>query len=213
LSVRAPSAPLPAAPGQLLPVRDLIANTPASIVAAGDVHVLGPITAESAAIPEHTPLLVASAGSIELAATVPFHTLLAFEDAGHGGSERTGVRGPRGQALLVPAVFTYGVPVGADFPVRGVSPWHQLPGDRDGGVLQLRGAATELQVAWQVAPPDAVRGDRPDLAVGRVGRWNVATDRSVLAAAANSFVRFELSARATSGRPLPQLDGLRLVGR
>jgi len=110
-------------------------------------------------------------------------------------------------------VFTYGVPVGADFPVRGVSPWRQLPGDRDGAVVHLRGAAADLQVSWQVAPPDAVRGDRPDLAVGRVGRWNVAADRSVLGAAASSFLRFELSARIISGRPLPRLDSLRLVSR
>jgi hypothetical protein len=213
LSVRAPSAPLPAAPGQLVPVRDLIANTPASIVAAGNVLVDGPILAAAAAIPEHTPLLLASAGAIELAAPVPFHTLLAFEDAGLGGAEHTGVRGPRGQALLVPALFTYGVPDGADFAVRGVSPWRQLPADRDGGVIQLRGPAADLQVAWQVAPPDAVRSDRPDLAVGRVGRWNVAADRAVLGAAASSFLRFELSARAVSGRPLPRLDGLRLVSR
>jgi hypothetical protein len=210
LVVRAPGVPLPVLPGQLLPVRELIENVPACIVAAGDIHVLGSVRAEAPALAEHTSLLLASAGAIELDAQLPFHTLLAFEDGG-GDATNSGIRGARGQALVVPTTFTYGVPAGAEFEVRGHLPWRQLPADHDGGVLQLRGASAGLQVAWQFAPPDAVRRDRPDLAVGRVGRWSPATDRTPIGVPASSFVRFEL--RATVGRQLPQLERLRLVAR
>ena len=147
---------------------------------------------------------------IELDAQLPFHTLLAFED-GVGEAANSSIRGARGQALVVPTTFTYGVPAGAEFEVRGHLPWRQLPADHDGGVLQLHGASAGLQVAWQFAPPDAVRRDRPDLAVGRVGRWSPATDRTLIGVPASSFVRFEL--RATVGRHLPQLERLRLVAR
>ena len=212
VTVRGPTATLPAVRGQSLPVAALIDQTPVSIVAAGSIAVSGPIVTEQPAAADRTHLLLASAGGIELAAAVPFQTLLALEESA-GGTERGRLRGPRGQSIVLPTTFTYGLAAGAELTVRGLTPWRQLPADCEGGVVSLEGAAPELQVAWQFAPPDPVRRDQPDLAVGRAGRWNVAADRSLVAVAPGSFVRFEFSAKVRSGRPLPRLDQLRLLAR
>ncbi len=207
------SRPLPRPLSRQQPVRELLHLAPVAIVAAGDVTIDGAVAAAALPADDTTTLLVAAAGAIdlrELAGDLPFHTLLARETTGERGG---GILGVRGQSLVLDAAFTYGVPAGADFTVRGTTAWRQLPLDRDGGVVHLVQASPGLQVSWQSAPPDPVRHSEPDLSIGRVSRLQPVAGGTTIAVAAGAFVRFTLHARVRAGDVLPRLAELRLCDR
>jgi hypothetical protein len=159
-----------------------------------------------------SPLTLLSAGCMHLHGELPFHTILGVEVPGAEQGEQA-IVGARGQTVVVPASFRYGLAAGADFWVRGFTSWRRLPIDRDGGVVVLRDADPQLQIAWQAAPADSVRTDSPDLRLGRLGRPQAVLDRDVITAGPAAFVRFELSARLSHGAPLPQIRELRLEER
>lgn len=192
--------------GAIAAAAELLAGSRAALFAAGDVSLAGPIRSD-AAPGQGSPLLVASAGRIRLAGELPFNTLLAFEEG-----EGRAIVGPRGQAIPVQAVFTFGVAPGADFTVRGSTEWRSIPRDRDSGVVRVAVSDDALQVAWQCVAPNAVRGG-PDPREGTLPRPQRAFDRDVIALPAGGWVRFQLECRAAPGSALPTLDELRIVDR
>lgn len=191
------------------PMRELATAAPIAVIAAGDVRVLGRLHALTTPPPDSTCLLLATAGRFLLRGDLPFQTMLAVES----GGERNAIDGSRGQSMLFATTFTYGVAPGADIPVRGATPWRQLPVDRDGGVLRLIDASPALQVAWQAAPAHSVRKGQPDLDLARVSRWEQAGDGELIATHAGAFVRLLLSAQLGGGRRLPRVRELRLCER
>lgn len=209
LSLLAPTAPLP--PGQFArqPVAALVERAPVSVVAAGLVCVEGAVVAGGEVPADRTPLLLAGAAGLELRGELPFQTVLAVETGpGPGGAT---IEGARGQSKVYPATFTPGLAPGSDFEVTGLLPWQQMPAHRDSGVVQLEASGAGVRAEWQVTSPDPIRGETPDLSVGRMGRWQVARDRDRVVTGASAFVRFRLQARVQSGRTLPSIERLRLV--
>ena len=209
LRLIAPTASLPAGRFVTQPVRALAAAAPVALLAAGDIEVRGNIVTDTRVSESDTVLMVATCGRLALRGALPFQTVLVVEESpeGVGG----GIDGPRGQSLAYPASFTYGVAAGADFAVRAVLPWRQLPPHRDRGAVRIVEPSGELTMSWQATPADAMRADRPDLTAARMGRWQTTRDGEVLGVGAGAFVRFELQAAIRSGEAMPRLRELRLV--
>lgn len=203
------AAPTPLPPRRSLSVAELARAAPVAIIAAGDIDVRGVVQASTPVPADDTCLLLAAAGSIDLAGELPFQTMLAVE-SGHAAGA---IDGPRGQSVVFATSFTHGVAAGADLRVRGLTPWRQLPVDRDGGVLHLREPAPDLEVGWQSVPADPVRRGAPDPTASRMGRVQPAADGDTLATGAGAFVRFEFSARVRADQPVPRLRELRLCDR
>ena len=187
-----------------VPVRDLLEGAPIAMVAAGDVHVRGTVTARTPVPAESTVLTLATAGRMHLNGALPFNTILALE------AEGPAVKGVQGQTKVVWATFTYGVARGAAFVASGLTSWRQLPWDRDGGVVQAD-ADPELQIGWQWVPADIHRRREPDLR--RVARSRPVADQDRIPVEPGGFVRFELTAQVTESRPLPKVRELRIVDR
>lgn len=208
LLLRAAPARLPAGRFQTQ-VEELVDAAPVTVLAAGDIDLPGRIDTATAVPADHTVLLLATAGRLRLSGNVPFQTMLAVE-ARNGGSVPT-IEGSRGQSRTYATTFTYGVSPAAAITVRGVLPWRQLPLHRDGGHVQVIEATGDVQLAWQSAPPDALRGDRPDVSAGRIASWQPVRPGDGIATAAGAFVRFELLGRVRSGQEVPRLRALRIV--
>ena len=208
------SRPLPRHLVRRQPVRELLGLAPVAILAAGDVVVRGAIVSAAPPADDGTGLLLAAAGAIDLRALtgeLPFQTLLAREVDGESGGG--GILGVRGQSLVFDAEFTYGVPPGADFEVRGATGWQPVPLDRDGGVVHVVEGGPGLRLGWQTAPADPVRRAEPDLTLGRVSRLQPAGDGAAIALPPGGFVRFVLQARVRAGELPPRLRELRLCDR
>lgn len=188
-------------------VAELLAGARAVLLAAGDVWVGGVVRTAAPAAGNVSPLLVAMAGQIHLSEPLPFNTLLAYEE---GGSRA--ILGPLGQAIPVPAAFTFGVAAGADFVARGYTSWRQLPMDRDGAIVRLVELEDALQVAWQGAAPDPLRKGVPESPDGGLARPKRVADRDAISVPPGGFVRFQLEARVTAAS-LPTLHEVRLVDR
>jgi len=210
LRVLGAPTPLPPRPFRPQPVAELIAVAPVALVAAGGIELLGDIRAEAKAQDDQTPLLLATASRMQLLGALPFQTMLVAESApGEPGASR--IEGARGQSQAYAATFTYGVADGASFDVSGELPWRQLPAHVDAGRLQIVEPSGAIDIAWQAAPVDPIAGDRPDVGVGRVGRWQGARDGEVMSIGAGAFVRLELRCRVRHGAALPRLRELRVV--
>jgi hypothetical protein len=194
------------------PVAELLADAHTALLAAGDVHVRGEITATAHPGAGESPLTIAAAGRMHLRGALPFQTVLAVEAAAAGPGEPA-IVGTLGQTTVVAARFEYGLAPGAEFAVRGFTSWRQMPLDRDVGVIVVRDADPELRFAAQTAPAHPVRRDEPDDRFGRLGRPQTVRDRDSLAVEPGTFVRFEVSADLTAGGPLPSLRELRLEDR
>ena len=208
------TAPAALPPRRFQTVREIVQESPIALVAAGDIDLRGRILTPSPPTEGATSLMLASAGSIDLRGLqgdLPFHTLLVVESGATG--DESAILGTRGQSIVFFASFTYGVAAGADYSVRGLTSWRQLPVDRDGGVLHLVDADPNLQVAWQSAPADPVRKNEPDMTIGRVGRLQQARDGDSIAVLAGAFVRFALTARVRAGSEPPRMRELRLSDR
>lgn len=205
----APTVALPTGRFGSQPVADLVDLAPVSIVAAGDVQVLGTIAADVEITGSETSLLLASAANLRLRGTLPFQTMLVVE--ARSGEPGSRIDGARGQSRVYPATFTPGLASGSAFDVVGLLPWRQLPDHRDSGTLHLGGLGRGLSVEWQSTPADPIRGESPDTSAGRMGRWQAARDRDVVVAGAGAFVRLRLRATVHSGEPLPSIERLRLV--
>lgn len=208
LTLRAPAARLPASRFQTQ-VEELVEAAPVTLLAAGDIELRGSIEAGAPVPGDHTVLLLATAGRLRLFGSAPFQTMLAVE--ARNGASSTTIDGTRGQSRAYATTFTYGLSPGTAMVVRGVLPWRQLPLHRDGGRVQWIEATGDLQMAWQSAPPDALRGDRPDVSTGRVASWQPVRDGDVVATGAGAFVRFELVGRLRAGQEMPRLRALRVV--
>ena len=183
------------------PVRELTAAAPVALLAAGNVDLRGDVRSDVAIGSSQTVLLVATAARLQLQGSTPFQTMLVADR----------IDGPRGQSLAYAASWTYGLADGAAFGVHGTLPWRRLPEHLAGGSLQVIEPRGELAVAWQATPADPVRGERPDLAAGRIGRWQTARDGDLLSTEAGAFVRLSLRAKVHAGEPLPRVDQLRIV--
>lgn len=195
-----------------LPAADLLANATIALLTAGDFELLGSVRTRRQTDLDASPLSVLVTGHIRLRGELPFHTVLAVETP-PAGVRRPGIDGPRGQTVVTNATFTYGVAAGADFVVRGSTPWRRLPADRDGGAVRLADAAPGLTVAWQTAPPDPVTPDLPDRRVGRPSQPQPVLDGDGVAAGAGDFVRLSFTARVSDGAPIPSVREVRLVDR
>ena len=209
LALSGPALPLPGGRLSTTPVQELTAQARVAIVAAGDVAILGPVTSDAPPDETRSPLFLATAGRLVLRGSLPFQTVLGVE--GRGGGDGARIDGPRGQSRAYAVSFRHGPPDGAAFRVSGVLPWRQLPVHVDACRLRVFDAEGDLGIAWQAAPPDALRGDRPDLGSGRVGRWQATRDGEVLPVGPAGFVRLRLEARVVAGQPLPRVRELRLV--
>ena len=195
------------------PALELAEQAPAAIVAAGPVVVAGEIVADPSPGPDATSLVLSSASRLdlrELRGDLPFHTILAVDEAAVG--DRPSLLGARGQSVVVPAVFTYGLPPGASCTVEAELPWRAMPPDRSAAMLQVQGGDGRLDMSWQVAPADPLRHGVPDLTIGRVGRRQPARSGDVVAFQPGDFVRVALRVQAAAGEP-PLAVQIRLVGR
>jgi hypothetical protein len=134
---------------------------------------------------------------MDLNGALPFNTILALE------AEGPAVKGVLGQTKVVWATFTYGIARGATFVAGGFTSWRQLPWDRDGGLVQAD-ADPEVRFGWQSAPADVNRRREPDLRRG-LPRSQPVADQDRIGVEPGAFVRFELSAPLTDGRPLPKV--------
>jgi hypothetical protein len=209
LKLQGPTVALPDGAFGLQPVSDLIEVAPVSVVAAGPITVEGAITHGDEGLLGQSALLLASAADLRLDGRLPILTMLAVESFGNGvgGS----IYGVRGSSRVYPVMFVVGLAPGASYQVEAQLPWRRLPEYLDRGVLQLEGAGEAVSVDWQAAPADPIRGTRPDLSVGRAGRWQPARDGDVVVAAAGAFLRLRLRATVASGQPIPGVDRLRIV--
>jgi hypothetical protein len=193
------------------PAADYLAEATIAVLAAGDLHVDGAVRTQRPTPADTSPLTLLCAGRMHLHGELPFHTLLAIESQLDG---RSAILGARGQAVVgPPAIFTDGIAPGTDFWVRGLTPWRQLPADRDGGTVRLVDADAGLGVSWQGAPADPVEPGEPDRRVGRHSQPQPVLDRDKIATGPGGFVRFELAARVLHGTPLPSVREVRLVDR
>jgi hypothetical protein len=209
------AAPRPAVPRRFhaQPVLELAEQVPVAFVAAGPVELAGEVAAEPAPALDAASLLVASGAQIDLRGMqgeLPFRTVLAVDEAIAG--EQPAVLGARGQSVVVPVVFSYGLPPGASCAVEAELPWRELPSDRAAALLHVSGADGRLAATWQVAPADPLRQGQPDLTIGRVGRWQSARAGDVLAFAPGDFARVALRAQVAAGEPALAVQ-VRLVGR
>lgn len=168
---------------------DLLEVAPVALVTAGNLWVGGEIQALATVPDQHTMLLLAAAGRMQLQRELPYNSVLVIESTGIARSAPA-IVGLRGQVVTTAATFRYGLPAGARLLARGVTPWRALPPDRDSGELRLLGADRSLRVAWQSAHADAVRRQEPDLRAGQVGRWQPAADRDLLQPGVGSWLRF-----------------------
>lgn len=191
------------------PVRELVTASRISLVAAGDIHVAGVIETDAIVAESQTPLLLATASTLRLQGTLPFQTILVAE--ARDGDTASRIVGARGQSRPYLASFTEGPAPGSDFTVEGVLPWRQLPQHLDSGLLKFAERTGDLTISWQATPADAIRGDYPDLTAGRIGRWRVARDETVVVAGIGGFVRIRLRCRVRDERPFASLRELRLV--
>ncbi|MBL8729980.1 MAG: Ig-like domain-containing protein [Planctomycetes bacterium] len=191
--------------------RELLAEATIALLTAGDLHLTGVVRSQSRTPTEASPLSVLCAGQMHLSGELPFHTLLAIESPPAGNAA---ILGARGQAIVAPpVVFTYGVAEGADFWVRGSTPWRQLPSDRDGGTVQLVDVKPGLAVAWQSAPMDPVATGEPDRRVARHSQPQPVLDRDAIVTGAGAFVRLGLAAHMQHGTAIPTARELRLIDR
>ncbi|HEX6811080.1 MAG TPA: Ig-like domain-containing protein [Planctomycetota bacterium] len=191
---------------QVLPVRDLLESSPVSMVAAGDVHISGSVTAATPVQAENTLLTLATAARMQLNGALPFNTILALEVEGPA------VRGVLGQTTVVWSTFTYGLARGAAFTASGFTGWRQFPWDRDGGVVRILDADPELKIGWQTTPADLHRRREPDLRRS-LARSQPIADQDRIGVEPGAFVRFELTASLRDRQPLPKVRDLRIVER
>lgn len=205
LEVSGATGPLPVRRFGTTAVSELLANSSMALLAAGDVYVEGAIRARGQPGGEGSPLTLAAAGRLHVVGSLPYNTLLAFEE---GPTRR--ITGTTGQVVVVPAVFTYGLPEGAAFTVHGVTPWRRLPLDRDAGVVRLPGLGEGLQVGWQSASPDPRQPASP--ALHGLSRPQRVFDRDVVSLSPGGFLRFDLEAKVAA-TSLPSVHDLRLVDR
>lgn len=191
------------------PASELMAEATIGLLAAGDLHLNGVVRGQPRPASDASPLTLLCCGQMQLNGELPFHTVLAIESSPEGASA---IIGARGQAVVAPpVVFRYGLAPGADFWVRGRTPWRQLPFDRDGGMVQVVDLQPGLMVSWQTAPPDPLTPGEPD---GRVARQpQPALDRDTIVAPSGGFVRFQLTAHLVDGTPVPSVRELKLVDR
>lgn len=194
--------------GSVAAASELLESSSVGFLAAGDVWLRGAVVATSPSRANESPLLIASAGRILLTGTLPYNTLLAFEE----GDGRA-ISGPLGQANALPAAFTPGVAEGTDVVVRGFTSWQKLPLDRDSGVVRFAGGDDALHVSWQVVPPHAQRPDEPDTRSGALPRPQRVVDRDLLTMPPGSFARLQFEAHATASTPLPSIADVRIVDR
>lgn len=194
------------------PVLDLAGQAPVGVVAAGPIAITGRIAAEPPADEGTVTGLFASATCIDLRGVqgeLPFHTLLAVDAA---AGERSRLLGVRGQSLVLPVAFTYGLPAGATVAVEAVLPWRALPLDRSAGALRVLGEDGRIQLAWQTAPADPLRRGQPDVSIGRVGRLQAAGPDDLVPFAPGDFLRLRLAAQVASGDPMLAVQ-VRLAAR
>ena len=199
-------------PSHGVAVQELIDNSTFSLVAAGDIRLLGSLEVTTPLASDRSAVTLASAGRIHLVGKLPFNSILAVEST-QASPNGPAIVGPRGQVTTAVASFSYGLAPGARWTARGTSPWRALPMDRDGGVVRLIDWDPRLRASWQVAPAHPVRRGEPDLTVGRIGRSEPVIDHERLAVPAGSFLRFHLEADLDAGRVLPLMRELRLVDR
>jgi hypothetical protein len=203
--------PLPARRSPASPVEDLAAVVPVSIIAAGDVEVLGVVRSQDRRVAlEGTRLMLATVARMRLRGELPFGTILALEAGGDAAGGR--LEGSRGQSLVHEVTFQHGVASGADFLTRGQSTWRQLPADADAAVLDVLGAVG-VEVAWQSTSPHPARHGEPDLSSGRLSRWQPVDGTALVAAMPSALVRIELTARVREGQAIPELREVRLRRR
>ncbi|MBX3461898.1 MAG: Ig-like domain-containing protein [Planctomycetes bacterium] len=194
------------------PAVDLLGEARIALLAAGDLQMQGRIRAEWPLSADGSPLTLLSAGRVQIGQELPFHTVLALEAPPPEQSVPV-ILGARGQALVTSATFTYGVPAGSDLQVTGLTPWRQLPPDRDSGFVRLVDASPGLAAAWQAAAPDALAPQQPDPRLARQSRPHPIQDGDLVTIGAGSFLRVELSARVQGGAPIPTVRELRLLDR
>jgi len=209
LRLLSPSGELPRDRFGAQPVAALAELAPVSVVATGAVQVSGAITHGAEAQADRTPLLLAAAGGLQLHGPIPYRTMLGLD--AEAGGRGAALAGATGQGVVMPVTFTRGLPAGAAAEVVHVLPWQQVPLRCDGGVLQVDGGLADVKLEWQAAPADPIEGTSPDVATGRVGRWQPARDGDALFAPPGSFVRLRLRAQVRGGEPAPALSRLRLV--
>lgn len=193
---------------------DLAATAPAALVAGGGIELAGRLLAEPPPSIGESSWTLASAGPIDLRSLqgeLPFQTVLAVDASLDDG--RTSVLGVRGQSLVFPALFTYGLPPGASVRVEAVLPWRPMPGDRTVGILRSGDAeGGRVGIQWQSAPADPVRRGRPDTSPGRVGRLEAAREGDSLPFAPGDFVRCLLTVQVAAGDAVAFAQP-RIVGR
>lgn len=212
LVLDAAPVPLPAPTVDLVPVPGLLAGSPVTLLAAGDVRVTGSVASVLTPAADMTALTIVSAGQIELQGPLPANTLLAFDELG-GLAPATRFAGSKGEAIVMATRLTYGVAAGAAFDVAGYTPWYSLPVPSDGGVLRVMPEDSLVRVGWQVASPHPIDPAVPDSRADRIGKPRIATDGTFLPLPLGSFLRLRLEAAVRGDRPLPRLSSLRLLER
>lgn len=198
---------------QTMPVLELAAAVPVTLVAGGGIVLSGRLLAEPKPVAGQSTWALASSGPIDLRAMqgeLPFQTILAVDAAIDDG--RTSVLGVRGQSLVFPVLFSYGVPAGASVRIEAVLPWRQMPADRTLGALRGLDADGRVSLHWQTAPADPVRRGLPDTSPGRVRRLEPAREGDPVAFAVGEFVRCTLTVQVAAG-DLPLAVQPRIVGR
>jgi len=198
---------------QAVSVLELAAMASVAVIAGGGIELAGWLSAEPPPGVGQSTWTLASAGPIDLRSLqgeLPFQTVLAVDAA--IGDGRTSLLGVRGQSLVVPAVFTYGLPAGASVRAEALLPWRPMPVDRILGVLRTGDPEGRVSVHWQTAPPDPVRLGWPDTSAGRVSRLEPARDGEPLPFAAGDFVRCQLSLQVAAGDAAAAIQP-QIVGR
>ncbi|MGC6486315.1 MAG: hypothetical protein ACON4Z_01600 [Planctomycetota bacterium] len=209
LRLRAPTVEVPRERFGAQPVAGLAEVAPVSVLAGGAVRVDGAVTHEESAQSDRSALLLAGAGGLQLYGPIPYRTMLGVD--AQAGPTRGALDGAKGQGLVVPVTFTRGLPADSAVDVTHVLPWRQVPLHCDGGRLQVEGALEGLRLEWQSTAADPILGSVPDVAVGRVGRWQPARAGDALFAAPGSFLRLRLRATARADAASPEVTRLRLV--
>jgi hypothetical protein len=184
------------------PVLELADQVPVAFVAAGPVAIAGEVVAEPPPVGDATSVMFASASHIDLRGLrgeLPFRTVLAVDEA--RAAERPAVLGVRGQSVVAPSVFSYGLPPDASCTIEAELPWRQMPADRSAALVQVSGADGRLAAWWQSAPADPLRATQPDLTNGRIGRRQACRSGDAIAFPPGDFVRVALRAQVAGGEP------------
>lgn len=204
LAVVAQPVPTRMRAGELTSFGALTESAPLLVAAAGGIRISGTVRAPEQSA-EGTLMVLASAGPLDLAGSIPPATLLALEPGSRG------LTGSAERAVPVLLRMTPGLPSGTELQLEAATEWFAVPAECSAARLDWLAADPGYEVFIQSIPGDPFRPEYPDPRAERASAPLPVLLGSRVQFLPGGFLRVCFQCRVRGSDPLPFLHGLRIV--